>query len=166
MACHILGSEEIDMSFYYVQKPFEKYGKTLINHVNISVEIGEHIALVGDNGVGKTTLLSELYLKYRDNAYLMKQDMTDYYNETGMEFVLSLFPEILKLKKEITYNYEKIADYIAYNGYEVGQKIITQANLFNLTETDLDKQMGLLSGGQQTRVALLRSIISEKFPHQ
>ncbi|WP_261721541.1 Sal family ABC-F type ribosomal protection protein [Staphylococcus equorum] len=162
MACHILGSEEIDMSFYYVQKPFEKYGKTLINHVNISVEIGEHIALVGDNGVGKTTLLSELYLKYRDNAYLMTQDMTDYYNETGMEFVLSLFPEILKLKKEITYNYEKIADYIAYNGYEVEQKIITQANLFNLTETDLDKQMGLLSGGQQTRVALLRSIISEK----
>lgn len=162
MACHILGSEEIDMSFYYVQKPFEKYGKTLINHVNISVEIGEHIALVGDNGVGKTTLLSELYLKYRDNAYLMKQDMTDYYNETGMEFVLSLFPEILKLKKEITYNDEKIADYIAYNGYEVEQKIITQANLFNLTETDLDKQMGLLSGGQQTRVALLRSIISEK----
>lgn len=150
------------MSFYYVQKPFEKYGKTLIDHVDISVEKGEHIAFVGDNGVGKTTLLNELYLKYRDNAYLMKQDMTDYYNETGMEFILSLFPEILKLKKEITYNYEKIADFIAYNGYEVEQKIITQANLFNLTETDLDKQMGLLSGGQQTRIALLRSIISEK----
>ncbi|MDN6842920.1 MAG: ATP-binding cassette domain-containing protein [Staphylococcus equorum] len=94
------------MSFYYVQKPFEKYGKTLINHVNMSVETGEHIAFVGDNGVGKTTLLNELYLKYRDNAYLMKQDMTDYYYETGMEFILSLFPEILKLKKEIHYNYE------------------------------------------------------------
>lgn len=150
------------MSFYYVQKPFEKYGKTLINHVNISVETGEHIAFVGDNGVGKTTLLNELYLKYRDNAYLMKQDMTDYYYETGMEFILSLFPEILKLKKEITYNYEKIADFIAYNGYELEQKIITQANLFNLSETDLDKEISLLSGGQQTRVALLRSIISEK----
>ena len=162
MACHVLGSEEIDMSFYYVQKPFEKYGKTLINHVDISVETGEHIAFVGDNGVGKTTLLNELYLKYRDNAYLMKQDMTDYYYETGMEFILSLFPEILKLKKEITYNYEKIADFIAYNGYELEQKIITQANLFNLSETDLDKEISLLSGGQQTRVALLRSIISEK----
>ncbi|MGP5091981.1 Sal family ABC-F type ribosomal protection protein [Staphylococcus equorum] len=150
------------MSFYYVQKPFEKYGKTLINHVDISVETGEHIAFVGDNGVGKTTLLNELYLKYRDNAYLMKQDMTDYYYETGMEFILSLFPEILKLKKEITYNYEKIADFIAYNGYELEQKIITQANLFNLSETDLDKEISLLSGGQQTRVALLRSIISEK----
>ncbi|MFQ3854047.1 ATP-binding cassette domain-containing protein [Staphylococcus sp. 2S1] len=150
------------MSFYYVQKPFEKYGKTLINHVNISVEKGEHIAFVGDNGVGKTTLLNELYLKYRDNAYLMKQEMTDYYYETGMEFILSLFPEILKLKKEITYNYEKIADFIAYNGYELEQKIITQANLFNLSETDLDKEISLLSGGQQTRVALLRSIISEK----
>lgn len=162
MACHVLGSEEIDMSFYYVQKPFEKYGKTLINHVNMSVETGEHIAFVGDNGVGKTTLLNELYLKYRDNAYLMKQEMTDYYYETGMEFILSLFPEILKLKKEITYNYEKIADFIAYNGYELEQKIITQANLFNLSETDLDKEINLLSGGQQTRVALLRSIISEK----
>lgn len=162
MACHILGSEEIGMSFYYVQKPFEKYGRMLITHVNISAEIGEHLALVGDNGVGKTTLLNELYLKYRDNAYLMKQDMLDYYNETGMEFILSLFPEILKLKKETTYNYEKIADYIAYNGYELEQKIITQANLFNLTETDLDKKIALLSGGQQTRVALLRAIISEK----
>ncbi|MDN6722505.1 MAG: ATP-binding cassette domain-containing protein, partial [Staphylococcus equorum] len=32
----------------------------------MSVETGEHIAFVGDNGVGKTTLLNELYLKYRD----------------------------------------------------------------------------------------------------
>ena len=40
------------MSFYFTEKPFERFGKTLIEEVNLSVEPGEHIAIVGDNGVG------------------------------------------------------------------------------------------------------------------
>lgn len=150
------------MSFYFVQKPFEKYGKTLIEHVNISVEPGEHIAIVGDNGVGKTSLLNEIFKKYEDNAYLMKQDMTIYHDVIAMDYIMSLYPECLNIKKAMQYNYERIADYIAVNGYEIEQHILTKAKQFNLTEHDLDQPIGLLSGGQQTKVALLRAVISDK----
>lgn len=150
------------MSFYFVQKPFEKYGKTLIEHVNISVEPGEHIAIVGDNGVGKTSLLNEIFKKYEGNAYLMKQDMTIYHDIIAMDYIMSLYPECLTIKKAMQHNYERIADYIALNGYEIEQRILTKAKQFNLTEHDLNQSIGLLSGGQQTKVALLRAVISDK----
>ncbi|WP_436963001.1 ATP-binding cassette domain-containing protein [Staphylococcus succinus] len=145
-----------------MQKPFEKYGKTLIEHVNISVEPGEHIAIVGDNGVGKTSLLNEIFKKYEDNAYLMKQDMTVYHDIIAMDYIMSLYPECLTIKKAMQHNYERIADYIALNGYEIEQRILTKAKQFNLTEHDLNQSIGLLSGGQQTKVALLRAVISDK----
>ena len=53
------------MSFYFAQKPFEMFGKTLIQSVDLQFEKGEHIAVIGNNGVGKTTLLKALNNKYK-----------------------------------------------------------------------------------------------------
>lgn len=150
------------MSFYYEQKPFEQYGRILIDKVLIDIEEGEHVAFLGDNGVGKSTLLYALKNAYKESAYLMEQDMTDYYEMTAMDFLLFLKPQLAQLKKEMLNNYEKISDYVALEGYEFEQEIITQAKLFDLTEIDLDKKIKSLSGGQQTRVAILRAFLSKK----
>ena len=150
------------MSFYYEQKPFEQYGRILIDKVLIDIEEGEHVAFLGDNGVGKSTLLYALKNAYKESAYLMEQDMTDYYEMTAMDFLLFLKPQLAQLKKEMLNNYEKISDYVALEGYEFEQEIITQAKLFDLTEIDLDKKIKFLSGGQQTRVAILRAFLSKK----
>ena len=160
MSCPKSGG--IDMSFYYEQKPFEQYGRILIDKVLIEIEEGEHVAFLGDNGVGKSTLLHALKDTYKESAYLMEQDMTDYYEMTAMDFILFLKPQLAQLKKEIRYNYEKISDYVALEGYEFEQEIITQAKLFDLTEIDLDKKIASLSGGQQTRVAILKAFLSKK----
>lgn len=160
MSCPKSGG--IDMSFYYEQKPFEQYGRILIDKVLIEIEEGEHVAFLGDNGVGKSTLLHALKDTYKESAYLMEQDMTDYYEMTAMDFILFLKPQLAQLKKEIQYNYEKISDYVALEGYEFEQEIITQAKLFDLTEIDLDKKVASLSGGQQTRVAVLKAFLSKK----
>ncbi|MGW7779909.1 Sal family ABC-F type ribosomal protection protein [Staphylococcus xylosus] len=150
------------MSFYYEQKPFEQYGRILIDKVLIDIEEGEHVAFIGDNGVGKSTLLYALKNAYKESAYLMEQDMTDYYEMTALDFLLFLKPQLAQLKKEMLNNYEKISDYVALEGYEFEQEIITQAKLFDLTEIDLDKKIKSLSGGQQTRVAILRAFLSKK----
>ncbi|WP_338092313.1 Sal family ABC-F type ribosomal protection protein [Staphylococcus shinii] len=134
----------------------------LIDKVLIEIEEGEHVAFLGDNGVGKSTLLHALKDTYKESAYLMEQDMTDYYEMTAMDFILFLKPQLAQLKKEIRYNYEKISDYVALEGYEFEQEIITQAKLFDLTEIDLDKKIASLSGGQQTRVAILKAFLSKK----
>lgn len=150
------------MSFYFSEKPFEQFGKILIEDVNIDIELGKHVAMIGDNGVGKSTLLNALNLKYETQSYLMKQDLTQVFDLTAMTFIISIFPEVATLKTQIVTDYDKISDYIALNGYEIEQKIITTAKRFNISEQDLDKPIRLLSGGQQTSVALIRAFISEK----
>lgn len=150
------------MSFYFIKKPFEQYGKTLIKDVNIDFEFGEHIAIVGDNGVGKSTLLKSLHEKYKDEAYLMQQDMQLYKKMSGLEFVLLNFPTVAKLRKQLEENVEKISDYIEMNGYEIEQSIITEAKRFQLSEQLLEQTIETLSGGQQTSIMLLRAFMSEK----
>ncbi|WP_436859846.1 Sal family ABC-F type ribosomal protection protein [Staphylococcus caeli] len=150
------------MSFYFIQKPFEKYGKTLINYVNLEIEVGARAAIVGDNGIGKSTLLKALHEKYKDETYLMEQDMQAYETMSGLDFVLLNFPEVSSLRKQLETNVDKISDYIAINGYEIEQNIITQAKRFQLSEQSLEQPIGMLSRGQQTSIALLRAFMSEK----
>ncbi|MEJ7473423.1 ATP-binding cassette domain-containing protein [Staphylococcus saprophyticus] len=107
------------MSFYFSEKPFEQFGKILIEDVNIDIELGEHVAMISDNGVGKSTLLNALNLKYETQSYLMKQDLTQVFDLTAMNFIISIFPEVATLKTQIVTDYDKISDYIALNGYEI-----------------------------------------------
>ena len=118
--------------------------------------------MIGNNGVGKTTLLEAIKSKYKDETYLMYQNMLAYEHLTGLDYVMEINPEILQIKQKLEDNYEYIADFSALNGYEFEQSIITQANQMNLTEKDLEKQIQDLSGGQQTRLALLKAFMSNK----
>lgn len=152
----------IDMSFYFTEKPFERFGKTLIEEVSLSVELGEHVAIIGENGIGKSTLLNAIYNKYMDSSYLMDQELTKYNDQVALNFIMSWYPELLAIKNAMETDYEKIGDYIERNGYEIEEKIIVQAKQFNLTESDLNKKMAQLSGGQQTKVALIRAMISDR----
>ncbi|WP_251942838.1 Sal family ABC-F type ribosomal protection protein [Staphylococcus sp. Marseille-Q5304] len=150
------------MSFYFEEKPFEKYGKELIKHVNIKVEPGEHIAVIGENGIGKTTLLRSIFNKYEETAYLMEQDLSQFQEFTALDYIMSWYPKLFELKRKITTDYEYISDYIEHNGYEIEERIIRVAKQFALSEEDLDKTLSVLSGGQQTKVALVRAMISQR----
>ena len=92
----------------------------------------------------------------------MDQELSKYKNETAINYIMSWYPELLDIKLAMQTDYEKIGDYIEIKGYEIEEQIILQAKQLNLEESDLDKQMGQLSGGQQTQVALVRAMISEK----
>ncbi|MDW4209529.1 hypothetical protein QI209_00725 [Staphylococcus saprophyticus] len=49
----------------------------------------------------------------------MKQDLTQVFDLTAMNFIISIFPEVATLKTQIVTDYDKISDYIALNGYEI-----------------------------------------------
>lgn len=68
----------------------------------------EHIAIVGDNGVGKSTLLNAIYNKYNDSTYLMDQELSKYKNETAINYIMSWYPELLDIKLAMQTDYEKL----------------------------------------------------------
>ena len=47
-----------DMEFKDVSFHYEDHNEMVLNHINLKVEAGEYLALVGTSGVGKTTLCS------------------------------------------------------------------------------------------------------------
>jgi ATP-binding cassette subfamily F protein 3 len=150
------------MSFYYAQKPFEPYGKTLIDNINISIEDGEHVVIIGNNGVGKTSLLAKIYETYSDNAYYMEQDLTNYRELTAMDYIISLDSSLYQMKMNLEADLNALAKYIEYDGYGFEQKIVTQAKQFKITEDTLAKPLKHLSGGEQTRIAIIRAILSRQ----
>jgi ATP-binding cassette subfamily F protein 3 len=150
------------MSFYYAQKPFEPYGKTLIDNINISIEDGEHVVIIGNNGVGKTSLLAKIYETYSDNAYYMEQDLTNYRELTAMDYIISLDSNLYQMKLNLETDLNALAKYIEYDGYGFEQKIVTQAKQFKITEDTLTKPLKHLSGGEQTRIAIIRAILSRQ----
>ncbi|MBF7018527.1 ABC-F family ATP-binding cassette domain-containing protein [Staphylococcus sp. 18_1_E_LY] len=150
------------MSFYYAQKPFEPYGKVLIEHVNISIEDGEHVVIIGNNGVGKTSLLEKIYATYSDEAYYMEQDLTNYRELTAMDYIISLNPVLYQIRTKMSDDLNALAKYIELDGYGFEQKIVTQAKQFKITEDSLAKPLKQLSGGEQTRIAIIRAILSRQ----
>ncbi|MCD8878801.1 Sal family ABC-F type ribosomal protection protein [Staphylococcus kloosii] len=150
------------MSFYYARKPFEPYGKTLIDNINISIEDGEHVVIIGNNGVGKTSLLAKIYETYSDNAYYMEQDLTNYRELTAMDYIISLDSNLYQMKLNLETDLNALAKYIEYDGYGFEQKIVTQAKQFKITEDTLTKPLKHLSGGEQTRIAIIRAILSRQ----
>lgn len=150
------------MSFYYAQKPFELNGKTLVENVDIQIQQGNHIALIGDNGVGKTTLLTALHNQYPDDSYLMQQNLAMYGEECALDYIMSVEPTLLSLKRKMTEDLDALGEFIDLSGYEFEQAIITKAKLFQLSAADLAKKVKELSGGQQTKIAIIRALMSNK----
>jgi ATPase subunit of ABC transporter with duplicated ATPase domains len=88
-------------------------GKQIFENVDILVEEGDRIALIGKNGVGKTTLLEMLLgntsvqqgtinRKYSLNEWgVLEQQLNIVENQTLLDFACSGTPQNNKLKKEL-----------------------------------------------------------------
>lgn len=141
-----------------LQQIAKSYGKKLVvNNINLTINQGEHIALLGESGSGKTTLLRLL-------AGLEKADEGNIYfeNKTWQSSNVFIAPE----KRNIGFVFQ---DYALFPHLTVEQNIVfgTKKDNQNLQEVlsqfeieDLTKRYPHeLSGGQQQRVAIARSVI-------
>ena len=144
---------------------------TVLDHLCLKVDEGEFIAITGESGVGKTTLLNILgtLLSADDGQYLMRGERVEVSGEKEKERLCQL------RNKEIGIVYQ---DHRLLPQFTVLQNILlpTLATKGTSTEEeqqralDLMKFMGLLplkdspvtqlSGGEQTRVAICRALIN------
>lgn len=122
--------------------------KVLFKNINITVGRGEKIALLGPNGVGKSTLLKRMMneLDGEGTVNLGHNVQVTYFAQDQAE---SLDPN-----KTI---YETVDD-VAQGDIRKDLRSVLGAFLF--TGEDVDKRVGVLSGGERTRLALCQLLLS------
>src|SRR5262245_13770916 len=141
----------------------KRYGATqALKGVSLRVQRGEFVALVGPSGCGKTTLLKQIAgFEHPDSGRIAieGQDMAGVPasdRPTSMVFQkLALFPHMT-----VAQNIGFPLKLRARPAEEVARKVREMADLMHLKPEYLDRFPRQLSGGEQQRVALARSMIS------
>ena len=124
-------------------------GRRLFSHGTFSLQRGEHVALIGDNGTGKTTLLKILngLIQADEGEFRLGSKVkTAYYDQEHA---------VLHMEKTL---FEEIQDtYPEMNNTKV--RNVLAAFLF--TGDDVYKRIQDLSGGEQGRVSLAKLMLSD-----
>ena len=74
--------------------------------MTFSIEDHEHLAIVGVNGVGKSTLLKVIHQDQSVDSAMMERDLTPYYDWTVMDYIIESYPEIAKIRLQQSYRYD------------------------------------------------------------
>lgn len=161
-----IGEVKGEFSFQDVHFKYKKDDRDILKGLNLAVKQGETIALVGESGAGKTTILNMVigfYLTDEGKVLLDGQDLRDIDLRTYRKH-LAVVPQssILfsgTIRDNITYGCENISE-------ERLQEVIKAANLKELVDslpdgldTMVGEHGGKLSGGQRQRVSIARALI-------
>ncbi len=123
--------------------------QTLFTDLSFDVKRGERVAIIGDNGTGKTTILKIINGLVEPDAgeiILGSRVHIGYYDQDH---------QVLHMEKTL---FEEISD--AYPGMSNTQIRSTLA-AFLFTGDDVFKRIGDLSGGERGRVSLAKLMLSE-----
>ena len=131
----------------HLAKSFGRHA--LFSDLSFSLKRGEHVALIGDNGTGKTTLLKLI------NG-LLAPDAGEI--QTGSKVQIGYYDQehhVLHPEKTL---FEEISDaYPSLNNTQIRNTLAA----FLFTGEDVFKRIGDLSGGERGRVSLARLMLSE-----
>ncbi len=136
-------------------------GRRLLSHFDFEIKGSEHIALVGRNGVGKTTLLKmiagEVFPDRDDKRRepvvsmsrsvtigMLTQDVFTDKDQTVSEVIMAACPE---------------DDLWSRERFEYEQQYDRMLTAFGFDKTDKDRHIREFSGGEQTRIGLIRLLL-------
>ena len=136
----VLHAEELSKSFGSL---------TLFEHLGFDIKKGEHVAIIGDNGTGKTTILkmiNDLVSPDTGEIRIGTNVKIGYYDQEH---------HVLHMDKTL---FEEISDdYPTLTNTEIRNTLAA----FLFTGEDVFKQIKALSGGERGRVSLAKLMLSE-----
>lgn len=150
-----------DVSFCY-----KNNGNQVLNHLNLHVAQGETIALVGESGAGKTTILNLVIgfnLAGEGEVLMDGKDMREIDLRTYRQH-LAVVPQtsILfsgSIKDNITYGCGHVSDEELKEVIEAANLTDLVASLPNGLDTMVGEHGGKLSGGQRQRISIARALV-------
>ena len=161
-------------------------GEVVLENITFSVNKNDKIAIVGDNGVGKTTLLKIInktieadsgFIYYEDASsigYLSQKVISNPENTLFEEMELA-FSKLKKIEKEMelslknldnsdqkTINYYSDLEekYNNLGGYEYKYKIEMLLNKFGFDKSFYNRKLNSFSGGEKTRASLVKLLLN------
>ncbi len=163
----------------------------IIKNASFNIEEREKAAIVGINGAGKTTLLRIIMGEYQADSgeVIIAKDRTIGYlaQHQNLSGDNTIYDELLSVKRDIIELEQKIRrlelemhskegveletvmeaysksthQFELQNGYAYKSEVVGVLKGLGFDESDFEKKMNTLSGGQKTRVALGRLLLSK-----
>ena len=176
------------LSCQNISKSFGEH--VILDNASFHLEDREKAALIGNNGAGKTTLLRMIVqeIPCDQGQVVLGRDkvlgyLAQHQNITGQQ---TIFQELLEVKRPVLLLEEKIRaleaqmkhaagkeldqlmdtytkcthEFEQQNGYAYRSEITGVLKGLGFTEEDFEQQVSTLSGGQKTRVALGKLLLS------
>lgn len=121
----------------------------LFENLDFEIKRGEHVALIGNNGTGKTTILKILNGMVKEDAGVIRLGSNVYIGYYDQEH------QVLHMEKTL---FEEISDaYPELNNTQVRNTLAA----FLFTNDDVFKRIGDLSGGERGRVSLAKLMLGK-----
>lgn len=136
-----------------------------VDHVNIQINQGEFVAVVGKSGSGKSTLLHMLggldtptagnVLLSGNDMYRMKEDELAVFRRRKIGFIFQAFNLVSSINV-----WENIVLPLGLDGKKVDEAYVNDIIKTLGIENRIHNLPNTLSGGQQQRVAIARALVT------
>ncbi|GAA0781062.1 ABC transporter ATP-binding protein [Hathewaya limosa] len=164
--CKILETPKGEVKFNHVQFGY-KEGVTLIEDMNIHVNPGESIAIVGPTGAGKTTLINLLMRFYEVNNGEITIDGINI-KDFKRGDLRNMFGMVLQdtwlfngsIKENIAYGKEEVTDEEIINAAKAAHAHHFIKTLPNGYDTVLNEEASNISQGQKQLLTIARAILA------
>ena len=168
-----------------INKVSKSYGfDRVLNNIDLTVNRGEKIAIIGANGSGKSTILKivgRLENASSGEISIRKDASIGYLSQVPFEldikvkdYIYDTFKNLIELKVKLEKlendlssvkaisKYSKLQEeFINLGGYEFETKISKVISAFNITNKMLERNLKTLSGGEKTICSLIRLLLIE-----
>jgi len=132
----------------------------ILKHINLDIEKGKYLTVIGPSGSGKSTLMRILA------SMISATSGEVLFNGQAIEKF-----ESIEYRQKVSYAFQQptlfgktVKDNLAFP-FEVRKKdfdqaqVISYLEMVNLNETYIDKSVNDVSGGEKQRIALLRNLL-------